>query len=407
MAKKILLFAILALLLGLYLASELNKKREFSWELNFSGISREPFGCFVLRNTLEKNDSLRFSRTISKTYYQSFPHLSSSDTKTVMVITDEFSPDSLDLSTAYKFVADGNNMFISSYIFEKRFCDSLKFKVDEFTFGAFTKDKDTLNLVNPGLKLTKPMAYDRMDPSRFSVIDTSNHLVLGTGTMGKANYIRVKYGKGYFYLHAQPRVFTNFYILYSNAAYPYRALSYFRNTSLVWDDYYKPFAGRYNPNNDTPFRYLLSENALRVALYLTLVLICIYFLIGSKRRQRFIPIFEAPANSTVNFVNTIARLYQGQPDYKKMATRKWQYLKETVYSKYSLKLDENNENTAIAFAGKTGFNLNKTKEIYQMAMQINSQSSLSAEALIAFSKKIDEMYQFEASDKKRSVLEDK
>jgi hypothetical protein len=407
MTKKILLITVLALLLGLYLSSELNKKREFNWELNFSGISREPFGCFVLRNTLEKNDSLGFARTINKTYYQSFPQLSNKNTKTVIVITDEFSPDSLDLSVAYKFVADGNNMFISSYTFGKDLADSLKFKIDLFSLGTFTRDKDTCNLVNPELKSPKPVAYDKMDPSRFSAIDTAKHLVLGTGTNGKANFIRVKYGRGFFYLHTQPKAFTNFFILYSNSSYPYKALSYIKNTTLVWDDYYKPFAGKYNPDNDTPFRYLLSESSLRVALYLTLLIIFVYFLIGSKRRQRFIPIYEPPANSTLGFVGTISRLYQGQPDYKKMAIRKLQYLKEMVYSKYGIKLDEQNENSALAFAGKSGFDLNKTKEIFSMAMQISSQSAIGAGTLVVFSKKIDAIYQFESMDNKRSLLANK
>lgn len=393
MAKRILIISFISVLVLLYLFTELNKDTPYIYDLNFSGLSKDPYGCFVLRETLEENRNLHFLESINKTLYEGLPS-GGGNTRTIIIITDNFEQDSINLTSLYQFVSKGNKAFISAYSFGKDFRDSLKFETKYFDLFAFRSNTDTLDLVNPSLKLGSEI-FNNMARSGFSSLDSANHVVLGTNNSGKANYIRVNYGFGFFYIHCQPLAFTNYHILYSSSQYPLNALSYFKDDDLIWDDYNKPPAGKYFSESRTPFRYLLSQEAFRIALYLTLVLTGIYILIESKRKQRFIPIVQPPENSTVNFISTIARLHQGQMDYKKMAQRKYHFFKDLVYSRYFVRLDDYNPQTFEIFAEKAGLEQEKVKKIIDKYIRIESSVSISANDLIEFSKMIDKIYQHE------------
>lgn len=393
MTKKILVILFISVLMLLYLFTELNKKKEHNYDLNFSGLSKEPYGCFVIRETLEKNKNLNFRGSINKTLYEGLPK-NEGNSKAVIIITDNFEQDSINISSLYQFVSKGNKAFISAYSFGKRFRDSLKFNSKYFDLFAFRNNTDTLDLVNPSLKIGSAVFHE-MSKANFSGLDTTSHIVLGTNNRGKANYIRINYGYGYFYIHCQPLVFSNYHVLYSNYQYSINALSYFKEDEIIWDDYNKPAAGKYYSESQTPFRYLLSQKALRIALYLILFLTGIYILIESKRKQRFIPIVESPENSTVNFVTTIASLHQSQKDYKKMALKKYQYFKEMVYSKYYVRLEEDNPQTILILSDKAGIEPEKLKMIIGKYIQIESLISISANDLIEFSKLIDDIYHHE------------
>lgn len=395
MIRKFIILFLLSLLFILFLIAEFNKHKVISWKMNFSGISKDPYGCIVLRETIEKNPGLNFYLTSNQTFYTSLSQLKEDSLISYLVITDKFTVDSINLKSIYDFVKQGNNFMISAYTFDNLLKDSLKFDKKKFNLAFLYSSPETLNFVNPVLQMKNPAIFSNIGNMEFSGIDTLKHIVLGTDNAGNANFIKVPYGKGAFYLHCQPLVFTNYHLLYSNSEYAYNALSYFTDTRLVWDDYYKPQVARYTTQTRTPLRYFLSKEPLRIAIYLILILTGIYFLIESKRKQRFIPILKPLENSTLKFVSTVARLYQGQPDYKKMALKKYLYLKEMVYSRYQIRLDENDPATADQFSGKTGFSISKIKELYIICRRIESSISIDAETLITFSRMVDEIYEFE------------
>lgn len=397
MVKKIAVIVFTFLLVIMYFVSEINKPHEYNWRMNFNGISKDPYGCYILRKTLQDHKQLNFQTILNETFFSSLPKIQEPGS-TIIVITDRFRPDSIELQSLYKFISGGNNIFISAYSFDNGFQDTLNFNINTF-FTSFKNASDRIALVNPSLECTGPLVYHQVSPVRFTGIDTANHLILGTSQDRYANYIKIPFGKGAFYIHSQPLAFTNYHLLNSHSDYPYAALSYFRNTSLFWNDYYKPDAGKYSPESQTPFRFFLSNDSLRISLYLTLILIFVYFLIESKRKQRFIPVIEPPVNSTIRFVSTIARLYLGQPDHKKMALKKFLYFREAIYSRYMYRIDANNPASAEQFAEKTGYDLKKINELFSSYRQIESAISIYPDMLVSFSEQIDRIYEYLDSDK--------
>lgn len=395
MIKKVLIILSISVLLVLFFVAEVNKRKTQNWQVNFSGISKNPYGCFVLRSTLEEHPEIDTLLTINGTFHSELPKIKSDKTKTLLVFTNNFDVDSVSLTAIYDFAGKGNNVMVSAYYFPKSFKDSLHFEINFFDFSKLNADYDSVNFVNPAIHYPTNLVFRKAYPSRFSELDTARHLVLGTGKSNSVIFIKIPYKKGAFYIHSQPLLFTNFHILKLHPEYAYHTFSYFKNTTLIWDDYYKPQIARYTGEAGSPFRYFLSQDALRISLYLALFIIAAFFFFEGKRKQRFIPVIAPPENSTVKFVATIARLYQGKPNYKKMAQRKYLYLKEMVYSRYMLRLDENSPDSARIFSEKTGFSLEKIKEVFILCRRIEASISVDAETLITLSRMIDEIYEFE------------
>lgn len=60
----------------------------------------------------------------------------------------------------------------------------------------------------------------------FASFDTSKVVVLGTNNIGFANFMKVKIGKGYLYIHSVPNIFTNYNLLKVERDYIFKCLSY-------------------------------------------------------------------------------------------------------------------------------------------------------------------------------------
>ena len=78
----------------------------------------------------------------------------------------------------------------------------------------------------------------------FNSIDTLNTKIIAAINDKKANYIKINYGLGDFFIHNQPFAFTNYNLLFkNNAEYAFKALSYLRNDIIYWDENYKLVLG--------------------------------------------------------------------------------------------------------------------------------------------------------------------
>src|SRR5690606_10183509 len=125
------------------------------------------------------------------------------------------------------------------------------------------------------------------------------------GGVAVPNFIKVKHGKGVVFLHLEPEVFTNYYLL-QKETFPvvYHSLQYLGDRQIVWYD------GRSHIKQETtPLRFILSDRALSSAWYLLLIALLFYLIFKSKREQRAVPIVEPEPNLSIAFAKTIGSLY--------------------------------------------------------------------------------------------------
>jgi hypothetical protein len=345
----------------LYKVSERSSEHRVEWKKNFSTYSKDPFGCYVVADYLaEMMDDVK---TVDATAYEIL-----SDSAYVnynyVFINEEFQGFSeLDVKQLCSFAARGNTVFVSAAYFGA-LGDSLKALTGDALFGqvdtavtvgAMVKAGSQhvqCNLLNPSLHLPQNAVFSQSSVSyAFARVDTANTVALGTDGGDYVNFIRVKFGKGEFILHSFPDAFGNFYAASpATAPYLFRVLSYLPKRPTLIDAHYK--AGRI-VNEDTR-RYLFSEPALRLGYYVLIVTGLIALFFGGRRRQRPVPVFAPPTNSTLEFVEQVGALYYRNGNHSDMIRKKISYFLESLRTRFHLptnELDERFLERLIALSG--------------------------------------------------------
>jgi len=303
-------------------------------------------------------------------------------------INSYFSPDRLDTEYLLRYVADGNNVFISAFGIYGDLADSLKIATSDQLFNG---DSINTNLTIPGIMKDSGWTYITGNfKNYFNEFDTSLVQVLGTNQSGNTNFIRIKYGDGNFFLHTLPLAFTNYHLLNSgNNEYVYKVLSHLPVQETFWDDYYKD-GNKYSASS---LQYIVSQKALRSAYYIILVSVLLFIFFYGRRKQRIIPIIPPLTNTTVEFVETVGNLYYQQKDYKNIAQKKISYFMDYIRSKYFIKTNLFDEETIQKISDKSSLSTGKIKSIFKEVEKINLSTSISEDDLLNINNQIENFYE--------------
>ncbi|MBI5218210.1 MAG: hypothetical protein HY958_04695 [Bacteroidia bacterium] len=384
---------LLVVLFGILIVVEHNRPKPVNWNLSFSKNDKIPYGGYVLRKLIESSFQNKKITENHQGLYLFQKQKPLSDTANLLFLTYTFDPDNLELETLLSLIKQGNNAFISATLFEKNFLDTLHLK-QEYQWGSmipsFEKnDHIKMYFTNPKLKTWKSYAINKSFVNNFfSSFDTATTYVLGKDEYNRVNFIRIPYGKGNIYINSLPLVFTNYNLLYGNREYAFNALSYLSGNTLVWDEYYKPNKLQVS----TPIRYILSQPALKAAYIVLIIGLVIYLVFEAKRKQRVIPVIKPPLNTSLEFAETIGRLYLNKANHKDLALKKFNYFCEFLRTKYYI--------TEILFdtvfyeklAEKSGVNHEIIANLFNKITQFKSQEKVRDEELIQFNSLMEEFY---------------
>jgi hypothetical protein len=360
------------------------------WTENYDITSKSPYGCYVtnkLLNNIFPSQKINYNENI----FFEFKDTNNYDQKNILIITNDFSPDKYDLKALLNLVEKGSNLLIAAENFGYELKDSLKFKIETKNFfsAESRSKKDVVFLENLELKNDSGFRYDKNTPLiYFSKYDSLTTTRLGTNQSGKPNFVHISMGKGHVYLHTQPLLFTNYYLLYGNIEYVSKVLSYLPVKTTVFDLLYKPF--RYT--NRSPVRYILSQDALRSAYYLLLIGLLLYMFFQSKRRQRVIPLIEPPKNRSLEFTKTVGQLYYKRADHNDLARKMSIYFKEYLREHYFLNNLNTSNDCSELVSTKSGVPIELVKPILQSTLYYENAQIVTKEGLIQFNKKIETFY---------------
>jgi hypothetical protein len=364
--------------------------KPIDWTETYNINGKSPYSCYILNDLVS---AIFPKQTIENSYDGFYASLdsTSAEKKNIVVITNNFEPDKYDFGALLKFVAKGNDFFVSATSFGHTISDSLKFKLSSSMIdtSAFRKGKETLFLLNPELRNDSGYHYNKKMPFVFlSAFDTLNTLKLGTNRAGKVNFICMKYGLGKIYIHTQPLVFTNYHLLNGNTEYASKALSYLPIRTTVWDNYYKP--DRFI--NTSPMRYILSQPPLQSAYYLSLITLLLYLVVESKRRQRIIPVVKPPENRSLQFVKTIGSLYFNQRNNADLAKKKAIFFKEFLREHYFLSNISATGDWVAVVSAKSGVSTDLVKQLLERITFYETTQIVSEGGLIKFNRDIELFY---------------
>ncbi len=363
---------------------EINTPKPLNWQPTLSMSDKIPYGSYLVYDLLSEIFPEQPIRVNNQPLYESLQ--SDEEQHNYIIITDEFAPDELETNKLLSYVEAGNDVFIASGRFRGALADSFHLETSFIispeieTSGFYLNDSVSLNFSNPNLSSPQNYIYRRQTVnSYFSHFDTLHATVLGINNIHKANFIRFEIGKGAIFFSSVPLAFTNYNVLYrNNYEYIAKAFSYLPILPTYWDEYYK--WGRRMASS--PLRYILSQPALKYA-YITLMIGMVLFLIfEGRRRQRIIPVLTPLRNTTVDFVQTVSRLYLQHRNYKQLADKLIRFFLENLRSRFFVKTGEFNEAFYEKLARKSGVPQKEIEKLFSRIQWVREQEHLGEKGLV-------------------------
>ncbi len=378
---------VIIVLLAVYIAAEMHRPEKIDWKVTLSAKDKNPYGAYVLFRQLTDLFPEATINTYHLPVYNQLNNFTDTNTAYILIEPAKLRLSSEDIQQLLDYVVTGNYVFIASAYVSDELMDSFKLAT-KTRFELLDKGSSTVNFKNPALRAEKNYAYQRMTLDRyFNKYDTVNSVVLGNNQFNDANFIKMPYGEGAFFIHPLPLCFSNDFLLTDeNADYTAKALSYLPKNihTLLWDEYYKD-----ESNTQTPFRYILSNQWLKLALYTGLLAIVLFVFFEMKRKQKIIPMIDPLRNSTLDFVQTVANVYFNKRDNKNIALKKISYFLESIRSGFNLPTNYLNEEFVAALSKKTGVTAEEITGLLQLIEVIQTEASVSDQQLLELNRQID------------------
>lgn len=385
-------FLLLGICFGLLVFVEYVKPKKPDWKHSFSANDKIPYGAYVLRERLHDIfPGQEISNLNTTAYERNRDH--PDDVKNYIYVNAYFKPDQEETNALLSMCEKGNNIFIAAYGFHGSFADTLGLKVEDHLFRIITEQTENdsigVNFCNPALmKEDAPYYYKaKMASVYFSAFNAPNTAVLGTNNFGEAVFIKIPYGRGCFYLSSTPLAFTNYSLLWSgNEAYASGALSCLPLQNTMWEEYSK--SGRREAS--TPIRYILNSEPLRWAYFITLGTLFCFIIFEAKRKQRIIPEIKPPENTTLEFAQTVGRLYFQYGNHKNIANKKILYFLDHLRNKYFMNNIAPDNEFIEKLAKKTGQDKKEIRKLIEYVLYIHSQKRTTEEQLLRLNRMIEE-----------------
>ncbi|MBT33731.1 MAG: hypothetical protein CMO01_29050 [Thalassobius sp.] len=394
MTKKEKIYAwSLAGLFVLLVIIEYLQPKPLDWSRTYKKEDKIPYGDYLLYNMLETFDKDISLKSINKSYFElknTDSLITDSADKHFLFIGDDYRPDDIDSDVLLEQVANGATAFIVAKGYNYNFSDTLDFTINRnFYFESEDKteeekkdqeEKVSVNLTNVELAKVGGYTFDLgITDFYFSSFDSSSFYILGTNQDDKANFISRKWGKGRIYLHSNPLVFTNYYMMSNDGAeYISSTLSYLPKGTILWDEYNKGV--KIEPQ--TPLRFILSQPSLKWAWFLALFLMVMWMLFQSKRKQKKIKVVTPPENTSLEFVETISQLYFQQKQHHQLVHKKVKLFRDFLRRKYFIRPELSREETIKKLEMQTGLSEKELQEVFNLIDVLENKQAVSESELL-------------------------
>ena len=394
------------------------KQQKHNWYETYKIDDREPYGTYVIGSLLEKyHPQNKFTVNVNKPVSELLDMKNISSPASYVMIGENLFLDSADAQTMLKFVTGGNDVFISSL--ELPYTLTINLPDFQCYWKGYKYDTDTtakMNFVHSSLKEIKPYQYTywRRDEASayywayfepdylcgytnsltrlgyFTTVTDSEHL----------NFVKIPYGKGNFYFHTSPLVFTNYFLLNERAIeYAGKSLSHLRPGDIIWDEYsrvphYKGEKGGRGEHGDSPLQFLLQQKSMRWAWFTMLFgVVLMYLLFRTKRKQRIIPLLEPNTNTSLEFVQTIGRLYFLQNNHRGLFRQMMRYYLSFIRNKYYLSTAKVTDELITKIAQRSKVDKEIISGIFsQYNLADKTATEISDKELIAFHQSLEYFY---------------
>lgn len=422
MKRKYILVLILAAVLATATLMLLfrNPPRKFDWRETYDEASRQPYGTYVIFELLQNLFPGQPVEVLRDSLHGRLPE--EGEPANYVFVGQALYMDSSDVNALLHFVEAGNLAFISSKTIPYDLMFHLYYEeCDDIYWEDYNILNDTaaaLNFEHPALRAdtdyvfeyvarqeARPYSWSYIEPLYFCGQE-EGLAPIGMMNDSLANFARVRYGEGFFYLHTTPLAFSNIQMLDERGLeYANRAFSHLHAGPIYWDRYSRApeWMGRRMNNRggglanrqfseDSPLQYILGQPPLAWAWYTLLGLGLLFLAFRAKRKQRIIPVLEPNTNTSLAFLSTIGRLYFIQNNHKKLALQQMKLFRAFLWERYAIQSRDLDENFVERLAHKSEIPKETIQKIILLYKNIRNSSFVSENTLIDFHRLLDGFY---------------
>ena len=412
--------------------------KHYSWRENYLQSSSQPFGTMVVSELLKDYFPDENFTLVRNDLAATLNHLPAGHKNYVFIGQKPYLTDST-YGLIRDFVYEGNDAFfavneipekLSNGIFKNTlteqlsdstfyltdFGDTIWYQKPEVYFDKsalsfFTMENMSMNFNSDAFKRDSSFSFE------FKVQDEStiykwkyifpqyaesliHYDSLGTvRSQNFLNYIRIPYGQGNFYIHTNPIVFTNFFqIKENNIEYTSKVFSYLMAGDIIWDESSKTMSDSsgegmdFNSEREGPLKYILSQPALRWAWYTLIAGVVLFLIFRSKRMQQPIPVMEPNENKSLEFIQTIGRMYFISRNHKLIAQQKMKLFLHFINDRYRLPTNELNDKFFATLNLKSEISPSEIKSIFTHYRFMENTLDVTPDDLIYFHQLLDSFY---------------
>lgn len=371
---------------------------EPDWHPSYTEYRNDPYACSAVRQRLGDLFPQGITTVREPIFNTGQARLSLPDSAqrvNHIFIERWFNPDAPDLHALLQMVQAGDNAFIAAEDFSGSFIDTLG-----FTCAYHYPLSDSLSLasVKKNLLGDTSLLYFAALPSQplwefrfarggmdhyFNTYPKGSALMLAKTGRNNPVLMQIHHGKGSIYLCSVPLAFTNYYILKDDArGFMEHSFGLLPDWPVLWDEYLK--AGR--TGSTSPLRYILAQPALRRAYWVAIALLLLTVLVYGRRRQRAIPELPPPSNTSLEFAETIGRLYYFRGNHADLACKLSAQFKEEVRRTLRLQNTEWKERTIGEITLRTGIGEEELQHAARLMEYYATAVHVSEEQLLTLNK---------------------
>jgi hypothetical protein len=379
------------------------------WDENLQTNSKEPYSLEFAEKLLVSTNKEDFKRILpADNLVKELEEYNYDNKATYVFLGGNYYLTAKECLALIDFVKRGNTAFISS----RRWPNGLN--LDSLTENSFAQLFDPIKPERMAMDLpdglnaelygfTKKYVFKKYSPYQRDSMDEywytlpsliasdyeeiDKYEIIGKHELGN-NFVKVDCGSGSFYLHSNPILFSNYFLVKGNGYnYLNDVLSFVPNNgTLLYDDnsrYFKYEDVKLNrKKNFYPLEIIMNNKALYAFVLVLIGLFITYVLFNAKRKQRTIPLLPDNNNTSIEFSKTIGALYLQSGNNKKLVEKKMKIFKFFILNKYGISTAVITEQNIKIIAQRTGLTYGFIHGIYKEYDLLINNSSVSAEELM-------------------------
>lgn len=403
--KKLLPYGLIILMIlvlgGLLLTSSRERPLKMDERISLRQKEKIPYGFYAARQlvpTLFPGAAVYVDKR-PPGYWDSLSTTGAN--QAVVLVASTMNADNRELQDLLEFAKEGNHVFIITKY--------LSYEANNF-FGFSTGDiysEDGLQVEADDslkVKLSSPRFDDTLTytyPGKrhatfYSNWDKDKAVVLGTNGSGYPNFVQFRAGRGSIFIHTAPLAFSNYFVLHkNNIRYLEQAFSVLPPDikKIVWSEYYLTKPGPQPEKEPSMLSVLFRYPSFKWAFLTAIAALLLYVAMEMRRKQREIPVLPSTRNDSLDFVQTIGRLYYDRKDHRDLARKMSVYFLDHVRSQYKLPTHTLDESFVHALHAKSGYGIDGIKAILQSIEHVNGAKAITDRELTQFHNQLESFYQ--------------